>query len=233
MIKAFLVFAAAALLVAASSGPAAAQDVRRFLDARLVPAEGRALADFAPSGWKIEERAEGDLNRDGLTDAALRLIEDLPVERDGVWVERFRALVVLFAKPGGGYGRAAVATKLVYCSTCAGMLGDPEGGNISLEIKNGVLNVMQLSGSREATDLTQRFRFEPSSRRFALVGQDVDTYDRLNGERASESINYLTGVKVTKKTKILREGQRPRTVSNRRTRVRVARRFIEEIDYER
>ena len=98
------------------------------------------------------------------------------------YTTRYRALVVLLARAGGGFKRAAVATRLLGCTLCAGALGDPEGINVQIDIKNGVLNVHQLSGSREATDLTQRFRYDAASGRFALIGQDSETYDRIGGD---------------------------------------------------
>src|SRR5947209_9573870 len=117
-------------------------DTPRYLDVKLLPAEGRSVSDFVPKGWKLEgEGGEttGDLNKDGVPDKVLRLIEDLPVEgKDGVYNTRYRALVILFGKAGGGFKRAAVATKLLGCSLCAGMLADPDGGNISISITDGV-----------------------------------------------------------------------------------------------
>lgn len=221
----------------APAPPAARQDedAPRYLDAKLVPAEGRSSKDFVPRGWKLEgEYGEtaGDLNRDGAPDKVLRLVEDVPVERpDGVYNTRYRALVVLLGQPGGGFRRAAVATRLLGCSLCAGALGDPEGGNIQVEIKGGVLSVNQSSGAREATDLTQLFRYDAASGRFALIGQDVVTFDRLEGGTESVSTNYLTGARISKKTRRTKRGD-DAVVYNRRTRVGTARRFIEDVDYE-
>ncbi len=228
MIKALVL--SAALL--APSGLAARQDeARRLLDPQLVPAEGRTARDFVPKGWRPETEeavVTGDLNRDGAPDAVLRLVEDLPAEgADGTLNNRSRALVILLAQPGGGYRRAAVAAKLLGCAGCHGVLGDPEGGNIQVEIKNGVLNVNQLSGSREATDLTQRFRYDAASGRFRLIGEEVSEYDRAAGGGKSTSTNYLTGVRVTKKTT-----PAGRLSVNSTTRVKAAPRSIEEVDYE-
>ena len=128
--------------------------------------------------------------------------------------------------------RAAVATRLLGCTLCAGALGDPEGMNVTIEIKNGVLNVNQLSGAREATDLTQRFRYDPTAGRFALIGQDLETYDRLEGNSESVSTNYVTGLRVSKRSKITKRGRDPVVVSNKTTRVKPARLFIEDVDYE-
>lgn len=206
---------------------------RRLLDLSRVAAEGPTEASFQPPGWKIEETYRGDLNGDGREDAALQLVEDLPTETaDGAWNERHRALLVLLRRPDGTFARAAAATRLLYCSTCAGMLGDPSGANISAEIKNGVLSVSQLSGARWASEHTWRFRLDPAAGRFLLIGEDEDYYDRAVGDGTSTSTNLLTGVRVVKKTRVEREGAEPRVVSTRRTRVRAARRFLEDVDYE-
>jgi hypothetical protein len=232
-----LILSVTLILSFASTASAARQDdVRRFLDAKLVPSEGRSVADFVPKGWKVEGdegEISGDLNKDGVPDKVLRLVEDIPVEAsDGTYNTRYRALVVLFGQAGGGFKRAAVATKLLGCTLCAGALGDPEGGNIQIDIKGDVLGVHQLSGSREATDLTQRFRYDAASARFLLIGEDVDDYDRAEGGGTSVSTNYLTGLRVTRKTKPTGAG-RDTVVSNKTTRVAAARRFIEDVDYER
>jgi hypothetical protein len=232
---ALMLFNAFALTAAAAARQD--EDAPRYLDAKLIPSEGRAVADFVPRGWKVEGgegETTGDLNRDGEPDKVLRLVEDLPVERpDGVYNTRYRALVVLLARSGGGFKSAAVATRLLGCTLCAGALGDPEGGNITIEIKNGVLSVNQLSGSREATDLTQRFRYDAASGRFVLIGVDVEEYDRAEGGSQTVSTNYLTGLRVSKKMQVKKPGADPVLVSNKTTRVKRERRFLEDVDYEK
>ncbi|HEX8286169.1 MAG TPA: hypothetical protein VF588_22605 [Pyrinomonadaceae bacterium] len=225
-----------AIIILSASGAWARQDEpRRFLDPSLVPAEGLKPADFVPRGWKTETDeavVTGDLNRDGAADAVVRLVEDMPLQNsEGVYNTRYRALVVLFAKPGGGYMRAAVATKLLGCSLCFGVLGDPEGGNIQVEIEKGVLNVSQLSGSREARDHTLRFRHDAASGRFQLIGEELSEYDRLEANGTSTSTNYLTGVRVFKTSRTLRGGRE--STSTKTTRVPRASRFIEDVDYEK
>ena len=229
-------FILSATLLLTLSGAAHQDEVPRLLDSKLVPAEGPSARDFVPKGWKLETDkglVSGDLNRDGAPDAVLRLVEDMPIEAsDGTFNTRYRALVVLLAKPGGGgFTRAAVATKLLGCSLCYGVLGDPEGGNIQVEIKNGILDVSQLSGSREATDLTLRFRHDPATGRFLLVGAERSDYDRAAGGGTGTSTNYLTGVRVIKTTTVGRGGRE--STSSKTTRVPRARRFIEDVDYEK
>lgn len=229
--KAFLL---SATLLVSLSGAARQDEERRFLDPKLVPAEGQTARDFVPKGWKLETDeglVSGDLNRDGAADAVLRLVEDMPLEAaDGTLTTRYRALVILLAKPGGGFTRAVVATKLLGCSLCYGALGDPEGGNIQVEVKNGLLDISQLSGSREATDLTLRFRQDPATGRFQLIGEERSDYDRAAGGGTGTSTNYLTGVRVIKTTTVGRGGRESNT--SKTTRVPRTRRFIEDVDYE-
>lgn len=232
-------FITAAILLlnalAAAGGAGAQDEPRRFIDPNAVAAEGREPREFVPRGWRPEGDegiVTGDLNRDGAADAVLRLVEDLPIEgAGGVLNTRHRALVILLAKRGGGYRRAAVAGRLLGCTLCAGMLGDPEGSNVQVEVRNGVLNVSQLSGSREASDLTQRFRHDAATGRFLLIGEDRSDYDRAVGGGTSVSTNYLTGLRVTRRTRVLRGGRE--RVTSRRSRVPVTRRFIEDVDYEK
>ncbi len=230
--KAFIL---SALLLATLSGAARQDEPPRSLDPKLVPAEGQTPRDFVPKGWRVEQAGgvvNGDLNQDGAPDAVLRLVEDMPIEgSDGTLNTRYRALVILLAKPGGGFARAAVATKLLGCSLCYGALGDPEGGNIQTEIKNGVLDVSQLSGSREATDLTLRFRHDPVTNRFLLIGAERSDYDRAEGGGTGTSTNYLTGVRVIKTTTVGRGGRESTT--SKTTRVPRTRQFIEDVDYEK
>lgn len=229
--KAFLL---SATLLLSLAGAARQDGERRLLDPKLVPAEGQSARDFVPKGWKVETDegvVVGDLDRDGAADAVLRLVEDVPVEgADGTLNTRYRALVILLARPGGGFTRAAVAARLLGCSLCYGVLGDPDGGNIQVGIKNGVLDVSQLSGSREATDLTLRFRRDPDSGRFQLIGEERSDYDRAAGGGTGTSTNYLTGVRVARTTTVGRGGRESTT--SRTTRVPRTRRFIEDVDYE-
>ena len=224
-----------AILLISFNVAAGQDEERRFLDPKLVPAEGRTASDFVPKGWRLETDeavVTGDLNRDGVADAVLRLVEDMPVENsEGTLNTRYRALVILVARPDGGFMRAAVAPKLLGCSTCFGALGGPDGSNIQVEIKNGVLDVNQLSGSREATDLTLRFRHDLTTNRYQLIGAERSDYDRAAGGGSSTSTNYLTGARVIKTTTVGRGGRESTT--SKTARVPRTRQFIEDVDYEK
>src|SRR5262245_16668903 len=63
---------------------------------RSLPPEGRALGDFLPQGWTIEQEVSGDLNGHGLADMAPILIQDHPrLDESGALNERQWGLLVL------------------------------------------------------------------------------------------------------------------------------------------
>ena len=62
-----------------------------------------------------------------------------------------------------------------------------------MKIDKNVIVVEQDHGSREVSETTYRFRYDPASQHFILIGFDYAERDRVNGKNASESTNYLTG----------------------------------------
>lgn len=233
----------AALLVAAANANASAprraagpQDEEKPPAIEL-PAGADTADKFVPRGWRMEAEADdalaGDLNGDGLADRVLRLVQDLPVEdADGTRRTRFRALAVLLGRQGGGFTRAAVSTRLLLCSTCAGVRGDPAGGgNIQVRVGRGVIVVEQQSGSRFAYNQTLRFRHDRETNRFVLIGEDFDNHDTATGDRTNESANYLTGVKLTRKFRYDQRRDAEVLVSEKTARVPRQRKFLEDVDY--
>jgi len=189
-----LVMLLAAFGIAGSAGAAAlgAQDAPPF-DASRVPATGRQTHDFVPPGWKAAAEATGDLNGDGRPDHVLHLVPT------GTWYDPnaisaapdAHALVIVLAEPGGRLRRAAVATRLLPSVVPQYLL--------EMRIRNGVLIVHQNFGMTQVSDLTHRFRRDPATRRFVLIGRDQFFYARPQeaGDTRRISENYLTGVRLT------------------------------------
>jgi hypothetical protein len=144
----------------------------------------------------------GDLNGDGVPDYALKLVEDKPAKNsDDIPNERQRALLVVFNDKDGQLRRAAVADRLLQCTSCGGAFYMAVEAPATVTIEKGVIIVEQEHGSREVTDTTYRFRYELESKRFGLIGFDIRSNDRLTGEVITESTNYLTGVRVGSRSK--------------------------------
>lgn len=203
----------------------------RLLDVKLVPAVGRTAREFVPRGWTVQEESAGDLNGDQRPDVVLKLVEDLPEERDGAPNERYRALVILFKRADGGFELAGTNTRLLLCTGCGGMLGMPGGGVLAID-RRGTLTISQLSGSREGTETTHRFRYDPRARRFTLIGLDVNNFDRLTGDSQKQSSNYLTGVKITQVYRPNKRRDDTELVSTRRSRVPATRPYLEDVAYD-
>ena len=212
------------LAVVVSPAPSSAQEEGATIDVSRIPAAAGDVKGFVPPGWKIEEQVAGDLNGDSVPDYALKLVEDKPAKSaDDMPTERGRALVVVLAGKEGKLARAGVADKLLQCTACGGAFYGVAEAPANVSIARGVLVVNQDHGSRDVTETTYRFRYEPATGRFALIGFDLSDRDRLTATTVTESTNYLTGLRVTTRG----NGDRDKTS---RTQVRREKIYIEQVD---
>jgi hypothetical protein len=157
-----------------------------------VPARGAGVQAFVPAGWKVTAEVAGDLNGDGRADRVVHL-----VSRDSYYdpgsitpAPESQALLILLAERGG-LRRAGVATRLLQDLV-------PQWG-LKLTIRRGVLVVNQNFGMTEVRDLTHRFRLDPATGRFLLIGPDQFDYHRPQelSDPTKVSENYLTGQRLT------------------------------------
>ncbi len=210
------------------------------IDPARLPLAASNPGDFVPRGWMIEAEAGGDLNNDSIPDLAVTLVEQLPPAsvqqlppgaKDSVTgpPERQRALLILFKTQDGRFSRAALANKVLLCTRCGGAFFGVVETPTNVEITNGVIIINQEYGSRELSKETFRFRYEPETRRFAFIGVDVKSHDRLTGENVTHSINLLTGFKLTTKTRIDNQtGDEKRTL-NKGQRIQRSKKYIEDV----
>ena len=188
-----------------------------------MPAEGAGEQEFVPAGWKVDGRAEGDLNGDARPDLALRLV---PGDYDSSGIQaapESQALLVLLSADGGRLRRAGVATRLLV-KVVPQYIFD-------VKIRNGVLVVNQNYGMTDVADLTHRFRYDQASGRFLLSGKDAFNYRRPQGPdwpAVKVSENYLTGVRLT--TTDRWRGDRPLKPSEKREQIARSRVFLEDVD---
>ena len=132
-----------------------------------------------------------------------------------------QALLILLSD-SDGLRRSVVTTKLLATFVPQYIL--------DLSIKNGVLVIHQNFGMTDVTDLTHRFRLEPGTERFLLIGKDTFPYHRPQGPMwpvTKVSENYLTGVKLTTTDHWVGDDNRPVTKRGRISKVRL---FLEDID---
>jgi hypothetical protein len=181
-----------------------------------------AVEAMIPAGWTVEKQTSGDLNGDRQPDVALKIIQPKTGER---------ALLVLLATPSG-WEKLALAPKLLLCQKCAGMMGTETGEHIKVNIDNGVLVVEQYRGSRFAIHLTQRFWIDRTSQKLVCIGEDINPYDRANGNKVNDSRNFLTGKRIVETILVnTRDGHKPRR-STEELKVSKILRSIESMDIE-
>jgi hypothetical protein len=215
----FVVF----VIILSASSLCLAQSEAATIDKTRIPDQADNTRQFAPSGWKIEAQASADLNGDSLQDHVLKLVEDRAEKNsEGDPTERGRALVIVLGTSDGKLKRAGVADALLQCTRCGGAFYGVVESPAEVTIEKGVVVVGQEHGSRELTNTTYRFRYDPASGRFQLIGFDYATADRLTATVSTESANYLTWVRVITRPK----GRRDVTT---RTLIPKKKVFLEEV----
>jgi hypothetical protein len=103
--------------------------------------------------------------------------------------------VIALATKDGQLTRAGVAANLLQCTRCGGAFYGVVETPVEVTIEKGIIVVQQDHGSREVTNTTYRFRYEPATGKFILIGFDLANADRATAQVTSESINYLTGAR--------------------------------------
>jgi hypothetical protein len=191
-----------ALLPLLAAAPAAAQeDEAPPVTYPTLPARAATAEGFVPAGWRIDARAQGDLNGDGDSDLALVLRGQDPanVVSGSLGPANFdtnpRILAVAFAERGaGGYRLVVQNHRLIPRHVIATIDDpfDPEGD--ALEIERGTLKVSLIrfasAGGWDAGGTAFTFRWQNGALR--LIGYDFDNVRRNTGESTSLSINFVT-----------------------------------------
>lgn len=190
-------------------------------------AKAASAAGFVPEGWKTFMVAEGDLNKDGLADAALILQQTDP-ERivknpealgpDSLNLNR-RILLVLFRDNAGGYRLAArnegflPAPDNVENPCESDRLFDTD----ALKISKGVLTLRfhfwSSCGSYGMSIDDYVFRYQQDH--FKLIGYASESTSRSTGEINKCSVNFSTckTVSVTGENMFEEPKEKPRTIT--------------------
>jgi hypothetical protein len=190
----------------------------------LLPRDGRSLDDFTPRGWTAEDKADGDLNADGIADIAAILI---PSSVGADAEEGPRILLALLGGADGTFRLAGSNDELLACVHCGGVKE-----SAGIEIKKGVLIVSQMTGSREYTDQIWRFRYDPERLRFLLIGKDVAHRDAILGSGEKESSNFLTGIKIRESYRYDEKRGREIAHSARKEKIPKQTPFLEDVKME-
>lgn len=179
---------------------------------------------YLPEGFAMLQSDLGDLNGDGIEDLILQGEKEGESD-DG---DDDRILLIAFGAKDGTFKEAARSLTIVRCKLCGGVLG---GGSANIEVKNGVLDVSQMYGSREGVNYTHRFRLEPETGRFRLIGEEIANFDRATGATESKSINYLTGKQIITKTQYNQKTDKDIVLKKEEKALPKGKKYFEDVNY--
>jgi hypothetical protein len=145
--------------LAVLAGPAAAEGP----DTIAVPAEVRP---FVPPATRPIALERADLDGDGTADFVLVVERRTARPSDDAIEDGQRPLLVLTHRADGSLELAARNDKVVYCSTCGGMMGDPFQG---VEAGPKTFTVSHMGGSAWRWTADYRFAWSRRDRTWELV----------------------------------------------------------------
>lgn len=196
---------AATLLALALGTPALAAHAQDIpdVDYPALPAHGAAVEAFVPAGWALEQRDEGDLDRDGRADVVLLLRMQAPgnvIDNDGLGPDRFdtnpRLLAVLLARDDG-YALALQDHTLIPRPDNP-VMDDAIEGDDAVTVRRGAFTVQLYSWASAGTWYTSNttFTFRRQDGCFRLIGYDQTWAHRATGEMGTRSLNFAAGKAV-------------------------------------
>ena len=155
---------------------------------------GNSAKDIVPEGWEVIE-AEGDLNKDGISDLAIIAtpnFEEHLKHRDDGYVYNFNQplLGIYWGNRNGGYTCWKIYDKVIPAQVDEYIFVD-----LSLSITDrGVLKIdvstFASAGGWGQGGSTYLFRYQSGD--FFLIGKDESSMMRNTGETTLDSYNYLT-----------------------------------------
>ena len=169
--------ALATLLLAA--GPAALAD--EVLGPEALPQE---LRPFVETGTKAIRLAKADLDRDGREDAILVLERLAQTSEDGL-EEHQRPLLVVIRQADGRMRVAKRNDRLVMCSGCGGVMGDPFQG---IEAGPGTFTVSHYGGSAWRWTEDYRFNWSRKDRTWQLVRVEQTSFHTMEPDKVEEHV---------------------------------------------
>ncbi|MEL6529317.1 MAG: hypothetical protein AAFQ27_05105 [Pseudomonadota bacterium] len=155
--------------------------------------------DFVPFGWKLFDKAEGDLDGDGRVDSVLIIQKndpDLVIENpDGLGMDRYDSnprMVLVALQSNPGQYKLVVRDAAIIPDHNAPTISDPFE---DLRIHNGSLHLdlAFFANAGSWTAFNRRFQFRWNGDAMALIGFESSHVHRGSGEIEMVSVNYLTG----------------------------------------
>lgn len=169
-----------------------------------IPQRAHRDIDFVPEGWKLYDKAEGDLNGDGIVDSVLVIQETDPAKvidnPGGFGVDRYdanrRILLFVMSRARGGLQDSGGLHLVGRDDQVIPPRDNPamDDPYTDIEIVDGKatlqLNLWYSAGSWYTS--SYRFHFRWDSEAMQVIGYDGYVTHRASGEFEQVSINYLT-----------------------------------------
>jgi len=134
-----------------------------YLPMEKVPPE---VMPFVAQGTRPLSLAGADLNGDGLQDFVLVLERQKEQPSDPDIEDRQRSLLILVRQPGGALKEVKRNDRIVSCSTCGGMMGDPFQG---VQVGQKTFTVSHYGGSAWRWSVDYQFNYSRRDNTWQLV----------------------------------------------------------------
>src|SRR6185436_6985273 len=135
-----------------------AQDTELKIPAEVVP--------FVESGTKAIALEKADLNGDGAEDFVLVLEKEKPAKDADDFPIGQRPLLILLRGADGKLSSAKRTERVIMCSQCGGVFGDPCDGIIA---KRNTFSVEHYGGSAERWKFSYQFNYSRADKTWQLV----------------------------------------------------------------
>ncbi|MBS1670034.1 MAG: hypothetical protein JST94_01015 [Bacteroidetes bacterium] len=160
-----------------------------------IKSTGQSITDFVPAGWTILDSAFGDLNKDGIKDAAIVIQHRDSISMvnslDDTVLTQPRILIVLFKSAANNKFTLTEQSNSFILKHDNSIMDDPYQG---ITIDKGILKIdfhlFYNMGSWYSTSSTYKFRFDRKT--FVLIGADLSTIHRATLDYEDYSYNFLS-----------------------------------------
>src|SRR5215831_8996990 len=147
-----------------------------------IPAE---INPFIEAGTKAIALEKADLNGDGKEDFILVLEKQSPAKNTDDFPINQRPLLILLRGADGKLTRAKRNEKIVMCSQCGGVFGDPFEGVIA---GPGTFSVEHYGGSSWRWKYSYKFNYSRIDKTWELVRVEEVNYHTSNPDKATTKI---------------------------------------------
>ena len=161
----------------------------------VIKSNGQSIVEFIPEGWTVLDSAYGDLNKDGLNDAAIILqLNDsilLVNNTEDTVLTQPRILLLIFKNAANNKFSLIEQSNSFILKHDNSIMDDPYQ---SIAIDKGILRIdfhlFYNMGSWYSTSSTYKFRYD--RKQFILIGTDLSTIHRATLDYEDYSFNFLT-----------------------------------------